>query len=72
MDLGSRIRYNDEATRTGSGDMRLWHIDAEAREAASGAGVLEAGPEPAGEVGKEGHDIGRRRRAEELGRGTAT
>ena len=45
----------------GSGDMRLWQIDAGAREAASGAGALEAGPEPAGEVGEAGHDVGRRR-----------
>ena len=59
MDLGSRTRYNNKATRTGSGDMRLWQIDAGAREAASRA--LEAGSEPAGEVGEAGHDAGRRR-----------
>ena len=57
----TRMGYSSEATRMGSGDMRLWQIDAEVREEAFGAGMLEAGPEPAGEVGEAGHDAGRHR-----------
>ena len=57
----TRMGYSSEATRMGSGDMRLRQIDAGAREAASGAGALEAGPKPASEVSEEGHDAGRGR-----------
>ena len=57
----TRTGYSGEVTRMGSGDMWLSQIDAGAREAASGAGALEAGPNPAGEVGEAGHDAGRRK-----------
>ena len=39
----TRTGYSGEATRMGSGDMRLWQINAGAREAASGVGRSRQG-----------------------------
>ena len=39
----TRTGYSGEATRMGSGDMRLWQIDAGVREVASGAGRSRQG-----------------------------